>query len=131
MSKQVTPTHSSLWAAWGSLVFASGTLLCCVLPAVMVALGAGAALAGLVTVVPQLVWLSAHKVLVFGSAGTMLTLAGWMQWRARFSPCPADSALAAACVRTRRASLILYGMALSAFFVGTVFAFVLPVLFAP
>jgi hypothetical protein len=53
--------RGSLWAAFGSLLFASGTLVCCVLPAVMVALGAGAALAGLVTSVPQLVWLSAHK----------------------------------------------------------------------
>lgn len=120
--------RGSLWAAFGSLLLASSTLLCCVLPAVMVALGAGAALAGLVTAVPQLVWLSAHKGLVFGSAGIMLALAGWMQWRARFLPCPADPKLAAACARTRKVSLALYVVAVIATATGALFAFVLPLL---
>lgn len=53
----------------------------------MVALGAGAALAGLVTAVPQLVWLSEHKALVFGVATVMLALSGVMLWRARSLPC--------------------------------------------
>ncbi|HZP13184.1 MAG TPA: hypothetical protein VFB36_12270 [Nevskiaceae bacterium] len=117
---------TSLWAAFGSLVFASSTLVCCVLPAVMVALGAGATLAGLVTAVPQLVWLSAHKALVFGSAGAALIVAGAMQWRARSLPCPADPALARACVRTRRAATITYAIAATAYLVGATFAFVLP-----
>ena len=46
-----------LWGAFGALLASSGTLVCCVLPAVMVSLGAGATLAGLVTAVPQLIWL--------------------------------------------------------------------------
>jgi len=118
--------RSSLWAAFGSLVFASGTLLCCVLPAVMVALGAGAALAGLVTAVPQLVWLSGHKALVFGVAAAALVLAGVLQWRGRSLPCPADPALARACMRTRRIAAITYGIAVFAFLTGAAFAFVLP-----
>ena len=128
MSESIETPRGSLWAAYGSLIFASSTLLCCVLPAVMVALGAGAALAGLVSAVPQLVWLSAHKALVFGSAGVMLAFAGWMQWRARFQPCPADPALAAACARTRRFSIALYGVAVTAYVIGVLFAFVLPAL---
>ena len=118
--------RNSLWAAFGSLLFASSTLLCCVLPAVMVALGAGAALAGLVSAVPQLVWLSAHKAWVFGAAGVALAAAGWMQWRARFQPCPADPALAQACARTRRAATLTYFAALAAYLTGVLFAFVLP-----
>jgi hypothetical protein len=118
--------RGSLWAAFGSLLFASGTLVCCVLPAVMVALGAGAALAGLVTAVPQLVWLSEHKALVFGSAAIALAAAGVMQWRARSLPCPADPALARACMRTRRVASITYGVAVVAFLAGATFAFVLP-----
>jgi hypothetical protein len=120
--------RSNLWAAFGSLLFASSTLLCCVLPAVMVALGAGAALAGLVSAVPQLVWLSAHKAGVFGVAGLALAGAGWLQWRARFLPCPADPALAAACMRTRRVASLTYLVALGAFVLGATFAFVLPLL---
>ena len=118
--------RGGLWAALGSLLFASGTLLCCVLPAVMVALGAGATLAGLVTTFPQLVWLSAHKALVFGLAGAALAAAGVMQWHARSLPCPADPALAAACTRTRRVASITYGVAVAAFLLGALFAFVLP-----
>ena len=61
-----------LGLAAGALLASSATLVCCVLPAVLVALGAGAALAGLVTAVPQLVWLSEHKALVFGGAAALL-----------------------------------------------------------
>lgn len=118
--------RGSLWAAFGSLLLSTGTLVCCVLPAVMVALGAGAALAGLVTAVPGLVWLSAHKGLVFGVAGIALVLAGAMQWRARSLPCPADRQLAEACRRTRKASAITYGAGVLVYLLGFFVAFVLP-----
>jgi hypothetical protein len=109
-----------------ALLASTGTLLCCVLPAVMVALGAGAALAGLVSAVPQLVWMSAHKGLVFGLAGTLLAAAGAALWRARRIPCPADPSLAKACARLRRLSASLYVVAVAAFVLGSMFAFVLP-----
>ena len=117
-----------LWAAFGSLLLSSGTLVCCVLPAVMVALGAGAALAGLVSAVPGLVWLSAHKALVFGAAGAGLAVAGWMQWHARFQPCPVDPALAAACMRTRRFAVWTWCVGVGIYAIGAFFAFALPVL---
>src|SRR5207342_1394926 len=104
----------------------SGTLVCCVLPAAMVALGAGAALAGLVTAVPQLIWLSEHKALVFGVATVMLALSGVMLWRARSLPCPTDSVAAAACRRLRATSVLLWWVALVAVATGAAFAFVLP-----
>jgi hypothetical protein len=92
----------------------------------MVALGAGAALAGLVTAVPQLVWLSENKGWVFGSAGVMLAVAGIALWRGRRLPCPVDPILARACLRLRRWSAIIYGIAVIAFATGAAFAFVLP-----
>ena len=109
-----------------ALLASSATLVCCVLPAVLVALGAGATLVGLVGAVPQLVWLSEHKALVFGAAASMLALAGVALWRSRASPCPADAALARACRRLRNFSATLYALALLAFCVGCTFAFVLP-----
>ena len=127
-SQPIGVPRAGLWAAFGSLLLSSGTLVCCVLPAVMVAIGAGAALAGLVTAVPGLIWLSAHKGLVFGAAGAALAAAGWMQWRARFEPCPADPALAAACMRTRRAAAVTYGVGVAIYAVGAAFAFLLPAL---
>ncbi len=120
--------RGSLWSALLSIFTSSSTLICCALPALLVTLGAGATLAGLVSAVPQLVWLSAHKGLVFGLAGAMLAVAGWLQYRARFAPCPADPRLAAACTRTRRISLGVYLLSLAIYTVGLVFAFLLPVL---
>ena len=118
--------RGSTWSAGAALLLSSGTLICCALPALLVVLGAGAALAGLVSAVPQLIWLSEHKALVFGGAGAMLALAGWAQWRARSLPCPADPQLARACARTRRIAAITYGVALLSYALGVLFAFVLP-----
>ena len=112
--------------ATGALLASSATLVCCVLPAMLVALGAGAALAGLVTAVPQLIWLSEHKGLVFGVAGALLLVSGAMLWVNRRAPCPADPKLAEACTRLRRLSRVIYGVALACFFMGTTFAFLLP-----
>lgn len=109
-----------------ALLASSGTLVCCVLPAVMVSIGAGAALAGLVTAVPQLVWLSAHKAAVFGAAGAMLAVSGVALWRARRLACPLDPQLAAACTRLRRWSAGLWWASVAAVAVGALFAFVLP-----
>lgn len=63
---------------------------------------------------------------MFGSAGVMLAVAGWLQYRARLAPCPADARLAAACMRARRASLGVYLVSLAIFGLGVFFAFVLP-----
>lgn len=115
-------------AVWLSLFTSSGTLVCCALPALLVALGAGAALSSLVSAVPALVALSEYKETVFGFAGVILALGGWLQWRSRFAPCPLDPLLAQACTRTRQQSRWLYGISLSIYAVGGFFAFVLPAL---
>jgi len=120
------PLRRNVGLATAALLASSGTLVCCVLPALMVALGAGAALAGLVTAVPQLIWLSAHKALVFGLAFAMLTLSGALLWSARALPCPVDAALASTCARLRRTSIALWCVALLCTATGAVFAFLLP-----
>lgn len=120
--------RQGLWASLLSVFTSSGTLVCCALPALLVSLGAGATLAGLVSRFPQLVWLSEQKAGVFTLAGLMLILAGVLQWRARFLPCPADARLAAACLRTRRVSAWIYGFSLVAYATGAGFAFLLPAL---
>lgn len=114
--------------AIGALLASSATLVCCVLPAMLVSIGAGAALAGLVTAVPQLIWLSVHKPLVFGVAGVLLVIGGAALWAGRRAPCPADPDLARACLRLRRISAVIYAIASLSFGVGFTFAFVLPML---
>lgn len=109
-----------------TLLASGGTLVCCVLPAVMVALGAGAALPGLVTAVPQLVWLSEHKATVFTVAFVLLAISGLQLRHARTLPCPIDARAARACLRLRRASSVMWWIALASTLLGAVFAFVLP-----
>jgi hypothetical protein len=113
-----------------SLFTSGSTLICCALPALLVSLGAGAAMAGLVGTFPQIVWLSEHKVPLFWIAGGMLAVAGVMQWRARSLPCPADPALAAACMRARKLSQWIYVFSVAMFLIGFFFAFIAPILFA-
>ena len=90
------------------------------------ALGAGAALSSLVSVFPQLVWLSEHKEALFVVAGLMLAAAGVLQWRNRAAPCPVDPALRAACLKTRVVSLRIYLLSVLVYGIGGLFAFVLP-----
>jgi hypothetical protein len=121
------PSRNAGLAA-GALLASSATLVCCVLPALLVALGAGAALAGLVTAVPQLIWLSEHKLLVFGIAIAFLAISGAALWYGRSMPCPSDPDAARSCRRLRRISALLYGLALASLLLGGTFAFVLPAL---
>jgi Na+/melibiose symporter-like transporter len=119
-------TQRTAWSSWVALFASSGTLICCALPALLVALGAGAALSTLVSVLPGLVWLSEYKVLVFGVAGVMLALSGALQWGNRFAPCPTDPALRHACLRTRKTSARVYGLSLGLYLIGGWMAFVQP-----
>jgi hypothetical protein len=114
------------WSAWLSLLASGGTLVCCALPALLVSLGLGAALAGLVSAVPALVWVSEYKAPVFGVAALLLAAAGALQWHLRTAPCPIDPALRQACLRTRRWSRRVWVAAVALFAVGAFFAFVAP-----
>lgn len=123
-------SRASLWTSVLSLFASAGTLVCCALPALLVALGAGAALSSLVSVFPQVVWLSEHKEGLFVFAGLAMSASGVLQWRNRTAPCPADPVLRSACLRTRRTSLRVYGFSLLVYLVGSWFAFVQPLLAA-
>lgn len=116
------------WLAFLSLFTSTGTLICCALPALLVALGAGAALSTLISVVPGLVWVSEYKEVVFVVAGVMLAISGWLQWQSRFAPCPVDPVQGDACLRTRKTSARIYGVSVVIYAIGGFFAFVLPLL---
>jgi len=111
-----------------SLFTSGSTLICCALPATLVAIGSAATLTSLISNFPQLIWISEHKPLVFGSAALMLLIAGFLQWRARYLPCPIDPALAKLCTAARKKSLWVYGISVAMFLVGGFFAFVAPFL---
>jgi len=106
-----------------SLFTSFGTLMCCALPALLVSIGMGAAMAGLVTTAPWITVLSDYKVIVFAVSGVMLALSAFMQWRARYAPCPSDPAQARACGTLRKISWGMIGFSILIYVVGFFFAF--------
>jgi hypothetical protein len=125
-SDGLVESRAGWWTSLLSLFASSSTLVCCALPALLVALGAGAALSSLVSVFPQVVWLSEHKLGLFTGAGLALAASGWLQWRNRSAPCPTDPRLRDACLSTRRTSWWLYLFSVAVYVVGGWFAFVQP-----
>lgn len=120
--------HNSLLPTL-TLFGSASTLICCALPALMVSIGAGAALAGLVSAVPQLVWLSEHKVPLFILAGLLLATSGFMRYLTRNAPCPVDPAQAKSCMRLRRWSAGVFYFSVALYATGFFFAFIASHLF--
>lgn len=121
-----TEQRRSAATSWLALFAGTSTLVCCALPALLVTLGAGAALATLVSVFPQIVWLSENSAWVFGVGALLLALGGAAQWQQRHAPCPIDPALRQACMAQRRRSARIYTVSVLLFAVGTWVAFIQP-----
>ena len=119
----------SLWKQLGivlSLFTSSSTLVCCALPALFVALGAGATLAGVLTQFPQLIWFSEHKAWVFAVAGMLLVFAWWSQRANQSVVC--DPQQVGACTTTRSWSKTLLYISAFVYVMGAFFAFFLPII---
>jgi hypothetical protein len=106
-----------------SLFASTTTLVCCALPALLVTLGLGAALAGLVSAAPWLVALTRWKAWLFTGSALLLAAAFIAHRRAAGLPCPADPAQARACQRLRRASAAILGVSALIWAMGFFFAF--------
>ena len=108
-------------AVWAALVASVGTLLCCVLPSLLVLAGLGTTVAAVTTNVPGLVWVSRHKGWVFLAAGAFIV--GSRLYNERVAPrvtVEGGSCPPALGRWTRRAwwlSVVLYGVGLLAVYV--------------
>lgn len=109
-----------------SLFASIGTLLCCALPALLIVIGLGAVVAGAVSNVPGLIWLSRNKIYVFAAAGVILALAGIVRNRSAAKTCPVDPLKAKACGGLKRVSAWLYWLAVTLYFISVFVAYVLP-----
>jgi len=109
-----------------ALLTSSSTLICCVIPALFVALGFGSVIAGVVGAFPQITWASENKGLVFGVAALMITLSGIWEWKRRNDPCPLDPELAASCTKIRKISFYLWLGSAIILAASSFFVFVLP-----
>ena len=109
-----------------SLLASSTTLICCALPALFVALGAGATLASLTNIFPQLIVISHYKVSI--SIGTLLILfiAGIFIKKAESLPCPVDPMLRDICLKTRKRSKVMFYTSVIIFLSASFFTYLLP-----
>ena len=131
LSKNTQIFKSNKLVNYLALFTSTGTIFCCALPALLVSIGAGAALSFLISVFPQLVILSVYKIQIFIGAFMMLIISGVIQYRTRSLPCPADKEQADACIRTRKVSMIIYFASVGIFIVGLLFALIIPFFMKP
>ena len=108
-----------------SLFTSMGTLLCCALPSLFIAIGAGAVLAGLISNMPFLIVLSKYKIILFIISGLLILISGFLIWYTRNAPCPADPLKAKACNRLRKLSILIYLFSLIVYLTGFFFAFII------
>ena len=109
-----------------ALFASSSTLVCCALPAIFVALGAGASFASLVSTFPFLITLSQYKLYITFFALVMLVIAGYANYRNFNLPCPADPELGRLCMETRRRSRNVFYVSACIFLFATVFTYLVP-----
>ena len=107
---------------WLAMFTTMGTLVCCVLPITLVALGMGATMASLVSAVPVLVTLSQHKLLIFAISGSLLVAAGWQLYRPGRT-CPTDPRLAEMCRGTEKWNRRIHWFSILLWLVGLSAAF--------
>lgn len=113
-----------------SLFSSLSTLICCALPALLVSVGLGAALASGISAVPQLIWFSENKGLVFAIAGILLLSNLLLQIYARDLSCPTDPVLRDACIRGRAFSKWMLAASIAIYLIGAFFAFLAAEIFA-
>ncbi|MDC0914319.1 hypothetical protein OAQ75_02715 [Gammaproteobacteria bacterium] len=109
-----------------SLFASSSTLICCALPSLFVAIGAGASFASLITHIPFLITLSYFKVQITLFAFIMISIAGYINYKTYHMPCPADPELGRLCMQTRKRSRILYYISVAIFLFATIFTYLAP-----
>ncbi|MDA9211248.1 hypothetical protein N9O74_03820 [Methylophilaceae bacterium] len=126
LSKDTYIIKSNKLANYLTLFISTGTIFCCALPALLVSLGAGAALSSLISIFPQLVMLSTYKIPIFIGAFIMLIVSGIMQYFTRLMPCPSNKSQAAACTQARKVSIFIYFLSVGIFLVGLLFALIIP-----
>ena len=112
-----------------ALFGSASTLLCCALPALLISIGAGAVMAGLTATFPGIIWLSAHKDILFTLSGLIIIATTSFWWQQRHTPCPIDSVKAAACQKLRQINKWLLTAAWTIYVWGLGFAYLWSALF--
>jgi len=124
----VSQIKESINLGFLSLIASSSTLICCALPALFVTLGAGATLASIVNIFPELIIISKYKIYISIFTLLFLIIAGILIKKASLQPCPTDPNLRDICMKTRKRSRVIYLTSVFIFTFASVFTYIIPTL---
>jgi len=112
-----------------SLFTSFSTLLCCALPSLLVAIGLGAAVAGVFSGLPWLNTLVKHHNFLFLVAGIVLVFNGWLLFRKRTGEVclpAANETGETACATAHRWNFWIFGVSIGLFLIGVTVTYILP-----
>lgn len=112
---------------WGWLVLftTSTTLVCCVIPIIMVSLGFGAAVASLYGKSEILTFIGMHSHYTFILSAGILILAGWLLYRPGRT-CPSNQTLAKHCNSAHKWNAALFWLSIALWTGSFITAYLLP-----
>jgi hypothetical protein len=70
--------------------------------------------------------LSQYKIEISLAAFAMIVIAGYINYKTYYMPCPADPELGRMCMQTRKRSRVLYYFSVAIFIFATIFTYVAP-----
>jgi len=109
---------------WITLFVASGTLLCCALPILLVTLGFGAVVASFNYNIPGLIFLAENKIWTLTISALILMVLAWVIWRPN-QHCPTVPALAALCKKSKIWNKRIFWISSMIWFIGFFTSFLL------
>ena len=112
-----------------SLFGSMSTLLCCALPVTLVSLGMGATFASLTSSIPSVLWLVAHKNILFIVTGVMLILSYVLMKHGQKQACPIDPDQAEVCRESKGLSNKIFWFSVVVYIIGILFSYVIPKVF--
>ena len=75
---------------------------------------------------PFLIVVSQYKLVITGAALLMIVIAGYVNYKTYYMPCPIDPEEGRACAQTRKNSRIIYYVSVAIFSFATVFTYIVP-----
>lgn len=112
-----------------SLFGSMSTLLCCALPVTLVTLGMGASFANLTGALPQIIWLTERKEMLFVITGILLLISYLSIKSSQQRACPIDQSQREVCESTKNYTLIIFWISTAFFIIGLCFSYIIPRIF--
>ena len=116
------------WISFLSLFGSFGTLFCCALPVLFVSLGLGAVFASITSAVPQIYFITEHKLYLFLLTGGLLASSYFLLKHQKIMECPVEETKHSACQTGKSWSQKIFWISVALYSLGLLFTYILPFL---